>query len=60
MLLRFLGEDDRAERLEGAVASTLAAGVVTADLASEGSSVLGTRAFTESVISRLGMTASVA
>jgi isocitrate dehydrogenase (NAD+) len=60
MLLRFLGEDDRAERLERAVASTLAAGEVTADLVSEDSHVLGTRAFTDSVISRLGMSASVA
>ena len=53
MLLRFLGEDEAGRRRQGAVADTLAAGEVTADIASSGAEVLGTRAFTERVIGRL-------
>jgi len=60
MMLRFLDEDEPADRLQRAVTATLAAGEVTADIASNGSKVVGTRAFTESVISRLGMSASIA
>lgn len=53
MLLRYLDEDDAADRLHGAVASTLDAGEVTADIATEGAKVLGTRSFTDAVIARL-------
>jgi isocitrate/isopropylmalate dehydrogenase len=53
MLLRFIEEDDAADRLHGAVVATLEVGDVTADIASDGAKVLGTRAFTESVIGRL-------
>ncbi len=53
MLLRFVGEDEAGQRLHTAAADTLAAGEVTADIASSGAEVLGTRAFTERVIGRL-------
>ena len=53
MLLRFIEEDDAADRLHGAVVATLEEGDATADIASDGAKVLGTRAFTESVIGRL-------
>jgi isocitrate dehydrogenase (NAD+) len=53
MLLRFIDENDAGDRLHRAVADTLEAGDVTADIASDGARVLGTRAFTESVIGRL-------
>jgi isocitrate dehydrogenase (NAD+) len=53
MLLRFIDENDAGDRLHRAVADTLEAGYVTADIASDDARVLGTRAFTESVIGRL-------
>jgi isocitrate dehydrogenase (NAD+) len=53
MLLRFIDENDAGDRLDRAVAGTLEAGDVTADIASDGAKVLGTRAFTDSVIGRL-------
>jgi len=53
MLLRFIDENDAGDRLHRAVAATLEAGYVTADIASDDARVLGTRAFTESVIGRL-------
>jgi isocitrate dehydrogenase (NAD+) len=55
MLLRHLGEREAGDRLEAAVASAIAAGEVTADLAGPGSGApLGTRAVTEAVLERLG------
>ena len=53
MLLRFIDENHAGDGLHRAVADTLEAGDVTADIASDGARVLGTRAFTESVIARL-------
>jgi isocitrate/isopropylmalate dehydrogenase len=53
MMLRFLGEDEPASRIEGAVAATLGAGETTRDVAHEGGTILGTRAFTDGVIARL-------
>jgi len=53
MMLRHLGEPDAAERLEGAVAATIAAGEVTADLAREAEEPLGTRTFTDAVVDKL-------
>lgn len=55
MLLRFLGEVEAAERLQRAVAATVEAGEVTADIASSGSTRLGTRGFTDAVIRRLSI-----
>ena len=52
MLLRHIGEKGAGDRLEEAVASTVAAGEVTADLAGD-RPALGTRAFAERVIARL-------
>jgi isocitrate dehydrogenase (NAD+) len=60
MLLRFLGERDAAERLQRAVATTLAAGHVTADIAFPGVTALGTRDFTDAVIASLSPSSSVA
>jgi isocitrate dehydrogenase (NAD+) len=53
MLLRFIDENDAADRLQAAVAETLEAGIATADIASDGTKVVGTRAFTDAVIGRL-------
>ena len=53
MLLRFLGEQDASDRLEAAVAATVAAGEVTDDIAHDGTRALGTRAFADAVIARL-------
>jgi isocitrate dehydrogenase (NAD+) len=53
MLLRHLGERDAGDRLEAAVATTIAAGEVTADLAAgAGRPALGTRSFTDAVVMR--------
>ena len=54
MLLRHLGARGAGDRLEAAVASAVAAGEVTADLAPPGASALGTRAVTAAVLERLG------
>jgi isocitrate dehydrogenase (NAD+) len=53
MLLRHVGEREAGDRLEAAVAATLAAGEVTADLAGPNREALGTRGFTDAVIGRL-------
>ena len=53
MMLRHLGEAEAGDRLEGAVAATVAAGELTADVAPSGSTPLGTVAFTDAVIARL-------
>jgi isocitrate dehydrogenase (NAD+) len=54
MLLRHVGEDAAGDRLEAAVAATIAAGQVTADLAAgSGRPALGTAAFTDAVVARL-------
>ena len=53
MLLRFLGEEAGASRIEGAVAAALTGDEVTADVAREGARVVGTQAFAEAVIRRL-------
>jgi isocitrate dehydrogenase (NAD+) len=52
MLLRHLGEREAGDRLEAAVAASIAAGEVTADLAA-GRPSLGTRGFTDRVVARL-------
>ena len=52
MLLRRLGERGAGDRLEAAVAAAIAAGEVTADIAGD-RPALGTRAFTDAVVSRL-------
>ncbi len=52
MMLRHLGEVEAGDRLEAAVAATVAEGVVTSDIAA-GRPPVGTRAFTDAVISRL-------
>ncbi|MBI3647663.1 MAG: isocitrate/isopropylmalate dehydrogenase family protein [Actinobacteria bacterium] len=54
MMLRHMGETEAGDRLEAAVAATVAAGEVTADLALSGHPALGTRAFTDAVCYRLG------
>jgi isocitrate dehydrogenase (NAD+) len=53
MMLRHLGEKEAGERLERAVAATVAAGHRTADVAPPGSPSLGTAAFTDAVIAFL-------
>ena len=53
MLLRFLGEEAYARRIEGAVTAALAGDEVTADITREGAWVVGTRAFTDRVIAGL-------
>jgi isocitrate dehydrogenase (NAD+) len=53
MMLRHLGEAEAGERLERAVAVTVAAGKRTADIAPAGSPFLGTVAFTDAVIATL-------
>jgi isocitrate dehydrogenase (NAD+) len=53
MMLRHLGEAGAGDRLERAVAATVAAGELTADVAPSGSTPLGTIAFTDAVIARL-------
>jgi isocitrate dehydrogenase (NAD+) len=53
MLLRHLGEREAGDRLEAAVATTIAAGELTADLAAgAGRPALGTRSFTDAVVMR--------
>jgi 3-isopropylmalate dehydrogenase len=55
MLLRHsLGLEQEAEAVEGAVASALASGVRTADVAATGTSPAGSRAATDAVIACLG------
>jgi isocitrate dehydrogenase len=54
MLLRHVGEGEAGDRLETAVAATLEAGQVTADLvAGSDRPALGTTAFTDAVVGRL-------
>ncbi len=53
MMLRHLGEPDAGDRLEAAVASTVADGIATADLRPR--TVVGTRAFTDAVIALVGV-----
>ena len=54
MLLRHVGEGEAGDRLEAAVAATLEAGQVTADLtAGSDRPALGTTAFTDAVVRRL-------
>jgi isocitrate dehydrogenase (NAD+) len=53
MMLRHLGEGEAGERLDQAVAATVAAGELTADVAPPGVEPLGTSAFTDAVIERL-------
>jgi len=54
MLLRHIGERAAGDRLEAAVAATIAAGQVTADLAGgTDRPALGTTAFTDAVVARL-------
>ncbi len=55
MLLRHLGDRERGDRLESAVAATIATGPVTADLARDDRPVVGTRAFTDAVVTRLAV-----
>jgi len=54
MLLRWsLNRDDAAQTIERAVSETLGAGLRTADIASDGQTVVGTRAMTEAVLKAL-------
>lgn len=53
MLLRFLGEEAEASRIESAVAGALMGDELTADVARDGARVVGTLAFTDAVIGRL-------
>ncbi|HEV8563453.1 MAG TPA: isocitrate/isopropylmalate dehydrogenase family protein [Actinomycetota bacterium] len=53
MMLQHMGEAEAGDRLESAVAATVAAGELTADVAPSGSAPLGTIAFTDAVIARL-------
>jgi isocitrate dehydrogenase (NAD+) len=55
MMLRHLGEAVAGERLDRAVADTVAAGELTADVAPAGVEPLGTTAFTDAVIGRIRM-----
>ena len=55
MLCRFsLGDAAAANQITRAVGETLAAGPYTADLAAPGTTAVGTRAFTDAVLERLG------
>jgi len=56
MMLRHLDEPALAERVENAVWATLQDGIYTRDVRPEGS--VGTRAYTEAIIARLGVSAS--
>jgi isocitrate dehydrogenase len=55
MMLRRLGWSEEADRIETAVESTIASGTVTGDLAArvEGAREVGTREFTDAILSRL-------
>ena len=55
MMLRFsLGQDEAAARLEAAVDATLAAGLRTADMATEGEQAISTEAMGQAVCENLG------
>ncbi|HXV04507.1 MAG TPA: isocitrate/isopropylmalate family dehydrogenase [Solirubrobacterales bacterium] len=53
MLLRHAGAEEAAARVEGAVAAAIAAGAVTADLASDGALPLTTSEMTDAIVERL-------
>ncbi|MEV0004766.1 NADP-dependent isocitrate dehydrogenase [Micromonospora sp. NPDC050980] len=54
MMLAHIGQADVAERVHNAWLTTLEAGVATADIAGPGTEPVGTRAFADAVIDRLG------
>ncbi|WP_208812658.1 NADP-dependent isocitrate dehydrogenase [Micromonospora echinofusca] len=54
MMLVHIGQSDVAERVHNAWLTTLEAGITTADVATSGGSPVGTRAFGDAVIDRLG------
>ncbi|MFC0006309.1 NADP-dependent isocitrate dehydrogenase [Micromonospora siamensis] len=54
MMLVHIGQADVAERVHNAWLATLEAGVATADIAGPGATAVGTRAFADAVIDRLG------
>ncbi|MFC4149489.1 NADP-dependent isocitrate dehydrogenase [Micromonospora mangrovi] len=54
MMLVHIGQPEVAERVHNAWLATLEAGVVTPDVAGPGTSPVGTRAFADAIIDRLG------
>ncbi|MFF5175405.1 NADP-dependent isocitrate dehydrogenase [Micromonospora sp. NPDC000089] len=54
MMLVHIGQTDVAERVHNAWLATLEAGVATADITAPGATPVGTRAFADAVIERLG------
>lgn len=56
LMLRHLGQNEAAARIENAWLSTIEDGVATADMTAAGAATVGTRAFADAVIARLGRT----
>jgi 3-isopropylmalate dehydrogenase len=60
MMLRFsLNQPEAADRIESAVQHVLASGLRTADIWSEGTTKVGTRAMGDAVVSALARTSSI-